>query len=85
MSDKYFVIYSSEDGDVSIEAMDKQQLMESISPDATGYSEMRPDEIKNSIDRDRVNLQEDGVGYYIIKGSLVTPKPVTTVTKYEID
>lgn len=73
----YFFIYCSEDGDVSVQQYEKADIERCITEKDygdIGYFE---------------KLEESDPQYWddkalIIKGEIVTPKPVRTVEKFEI-
>lgn len=73
----YFIIYISEDGDLSIDKLDKAILLERINEGYWGsikFNDSFPGKDPNHWDKPAL----------IIKGNIVVPKPVTLVEKYEI-
>jgi len=73
----YFLIHCSEDGDVSVAKYEKDALLSAIKENYygdIGFFDKMPDE----------NIQYWGNKVLIIKGEIVTPKPVEVIKKYEI-
>lgn len=81
----YFIIYTSEDGDVSLEAVTQEEVLKRVTPDEDGYTYYGPQaEIHSHMAAGGVDLQ-CGSGVYILKGQLVVPLPKEVVTKFEIE
>lgn len=73
--EKYFVINTSEDGDVSLSVLTKEELEGRLNEDYWG----RPKFLDAS---DRDLREEDGL--IIIRGKSIQPKPRTTVKEWEV-
>jgi len=83
MEENYFVI-SASGGDVYIAEIDKAEMERRINDKYYGSGNFR-DEVGDTIGEDYdVNYWGDP-SYICIKGKIVTPRPVTTVTKFEIE
>lgn len=81
---KYFVIRSSEDGEVYLSEMTKDQLENSMTPPpGEDRAEIEADEICGSA-RGWDDRKESSCAVLIIKGEVVVPKPVEVVTKFEL-
>lgn len=76
--DQYFIITAGEDGG-RIEAVNKETLLKRLDTNYYGNAEFL-----DRITESDFNYWGDGE-MAIIKGSLVTPKPVETVTRHMID
>ncbi len=81
----YFLVTTDEDGDVSLETVNKEELLRRLTPDADGYAELPAKSVRfePSTGDCGHDLQAKS-GTFIIKGELVTPKPVEVVTAFEI-
>jgi hypothetical protein len=79
MDEKYFVISCSEDGETTVEVMDKETLLERIGEEYWGSKEVLTEIPENT------DTNYWGNGMLIIKGKMVTPKPEQIVTRYNID
>ena len=75
--EKYFVI-STSDGDTMIDVLDKETLLKRLEENYWGNMEIISDEIPDS----DTNYWGDSI--VIIKGEIVTPTPIVTVTKLDI-
>lgn len=73
--DKYFMIYNF-DGDTMVKTYDKATLQQEIDNECNDY------DFLSKIPDDDTNYWDEKV--LIIKGQIVVPKPVQTVTKYEL-
>lgn len=74
----YYVITTSEDGDVSFQALDKETLLQRLNEGYWGnclIKQIKPGECHDVRER---------TGIYIITGELVLPKPKTRVVEWEI-
>lgn len=77
--DKYFVISTGEDG-ASIECIDKDDLLSRLDKGYHyGKKEFLTTEVTNEGD-----FMYLGESLLIIKGEIVTPKPVEVVKKWEV-
>lgn len=74
----YFVISTSEDGDVSIHEYSEKELNDALNEEG----EIDPNSVHRSLKPWTDLRQEDG--YYIIEGRLVVPKEKTTITRWEV-
>jgi len=73
----YFVLYISEDGDFSVDQLDKDLLLDRINDKYYGDVEF------NDIITDRdPNCWKKPI--LIIKGDIVTPTPITFVARYKL-
>lgn len=72
----YTTIYISEDGDISLEVMSRQKLIEELNDNAWGRVEFLTDP-------DVVDLQTTP-GLYIISGAPVTPIPKRETIVYDL-
>ena len=79
----YFVITTNEDGDVYFRQMEKDELVEGLSPDKDGVAEIPAKEVRTEVKG--FTALRDGPGIYIIKGKLVAPKPKKVITAFEVD
>jgi hypothetical protein len=79
----YFIISTSEDGDVSMDSVDKEELLKRITPDEHGETYYGHREIRDTLPMFR-DLQAKA-GIYIIKGDLVIPRPAEVVKTFEVD
>ena len=75
----YFVIRNS-DGDTYVDTMNKEELLKRINDDYYGVGLKIFDKLPKSSD---TNYWDDGI--LIIKGCLVSPKPITKITEYTIE
>lgn len=74
----YYVIRTSEDGDVSLDAMTKETLLQRLNTRYWG------DQIIRKIQPgERVNLQDQS-GVYIIEGEVVVPYPKEVVKEWVV-
>jgi hypothetical protein len=80
----YFIVHTSEDGDVSLEVVTKAEILKRLTPDKDGYVEYRAEEIHDKLPESYADLCAQG-GMYIIKGELVIPQPKKVVTTFEIE
>ena len=69
----YFIIRSNADGEVSVNIMDKEDLLEAINPDCDGYSEIEEVLTEENLD-DNNDPNYWGDKTLIIKGEIVIPK-----------
>ena len=76
---KFYVIRTSEDGDVSIEVYSKDGLERAL--DDGDYD---ADEIADTTPPPRFDLAAEA-GVIIIKGELVHPKPYQVTTKFKVE
>lgn len=74
--EKYFVI-SNSDGDTTVRVLAKETLLKQIEENYWGDRE-----ILNKIPDSDTNYWGESV--VIIKGEIVTPTPIVTVTKFDI-
>ena len=76
--EKYFII-SNSDGDTTVDVVDKETLLERIKEEYYGdrevFTEMPSDNDTNYW----------GEGILVIKGKVVSPKPVQVITDFEIE
>ena len=77
--EKYFVIHNGE-GDTSVEELTKEELMERINGDGYYYGQPFLDQIPN-----RTNTNYWGGQPLIIKGHVVSPKPIKVVEEFDIE
>ena len=78
----YYLIHIDDDGRISIKQYEKDVLLDAIKD--RDYGEMT---FMDSLDEDATDPHEWGFGganSLIIKGEIVTPKPVEVVTEYEL-
>lgn len=75
----YFVISTSEDGDVSIHTYTESELNEALNEEGG----IDPAKVRR-MEPHWTDLQQDD-GYYIIEGRLVVPKEKTKVTKWGVE
>jgi hypothetical protein len=75
----YFVITNS-DGDTNVETINKEELLIRINDGYYGSGREVFDKLPKEND---TNYWGDGV--LIIKGSIVSPKPITKITEYTIE
>ncbi len=80
---KYFVITTTEDGDVYLQELEKEMLLNEMTP-VDGHAELEAANIRTTIERGFENLTDRG-GTFIIKGELVVPTPIEVVKTFEID
>lgn len=80
MKETYFVI-SNSDGDTTVRAISKQQLLKNIEEGDYGEN---ANEILSFIP-ENTDTNYWGRGVLIIKGTIVVPKAEQVVTKYNID
>lgn len=79
MGDKLIAIYCSEDGDKSIEFTTKTAFMREMEQNLKDGSSMP----KFAKPGEKLDL-DYFVGYILIEGEVIVPKPVERVTKYEL-
>jgi hypothetical protein len=77
----YFMFYNSEDGMQVIEFESKEQLLLEITPDR--YQETRFGHPRKFAQHFR-QIEDTEEYVLLIEGKVIVPKPVETVTKYEI-
>lgn len=81
-NEEYFLISNNEDGDVYLQAMNKEQVLKEIEERSDSAD---PEKYFSNLDiLDFTNLVERK-GVWIIKGKLIVPKEVVKIIKYEID
>lgn len=79
-NDTYFVIRVSEDGDISVRAWDKANLLTKVLGEEPYYGTR---ECFPAIpDQDPQSWPE---GILVIKGKIVTPKAVQKIVEYEVE
>ena len=82
----YFVIHTSEDGEVYLSRMGKAEILKDMTPDESGFTELCADAVLSDADiSDFYDLQSKGGSYIIIKGEIVTPTPKKVVTTFELE
>lgn len=79
--EKYYIICNM-DGDTNVEEITKEELLKRLQPDEDGNLYYGCHEFMSKITQTDTNYWGDDL--LIIKGSIVTPKPIEVVTKYEI-
>jgi hypothetical protein len=79
MKETYFLIHNSE-GDTTITEINKEEFLKDIEDGSYGSDAVFLDEIPENND---TNYWGENT-YLVIKGNIVTPKPVEVVTKFEI-
>ena len=77
--DSYMIITCDEDGEVRLEQTTKEKLLKSLNN--KDYGDL---EFLHNI-KDNNDPQYWGYKGLIIKGEIVNPKPVATVTQYEVE
>jgi hypothetical protein len=77
----YYVISTSEDGDVGIEAMTRDDLLERLAEDYWGGPEHTP--VRQLKPGQRVDLRESH-GIYIIAGENILPQPLEVVKTWTV-
>lgn len=77
--EQYFVITNS-DGDTHVDVLNKEELLKRINEGYYGSNREIFDKLPKESD---TNYWGDGI--LIIKGSLVSPKPISKITEYTID
>lgn len=84
MKDKYYVIFTSDDGETSIFVESQNSLLEKIKEGYWGPISF-PDDGDFTIG-ESYRCQQGDVGdtLFILKGPLVTPKAVQKVTEWEL-
>jgi hypothetical protein len=75
--ERYFVIINS-DGDTTVDVVTKDVLLERLDENYYGNREFL-----SSIPKGDTNYWGDSI--LIIKGDVVTPTPITTITKFDIE
>jgi hypothetical protein len=80
----YFVISVSEDGDVSVRRMSRQQILKDLNDENSGLKAEKVFE-GNPKESDPNYWEREGKDTVIIKGELVSPKAIKIVEKYEIE
>ena len=84
MCDKYYVISTSEDGGVSLIAYSKQELLDRLTAnDGDDEPEINADDCRTDKDLPMYDLAGRS-RVFIIKGTIVVPKPKKTVVEYDI-
>jgi hypothetical protein len=76
MDEKYFVISCSEDGETTVEVMDRETLLERIESEYWGSKEVLSELPENT------DTNYWGNGLVIIKGKMVVPKAEQVITRY---
>jgi hypothetical protein len=79
----YFWISVSEDGDIRIEKMKREQVVEAINVLANEH-EGQLNFLTDITDNDPMYWPNKGTINLLIKGNIVEPKPIQLVTKYEL-
>jgi|AntAceMinimDraft_10_1070366.scaffolds.fasta_scaffold79535_3 hypothetical protein len=79
MKKEYFVL-TCFNGDPIVESYTKEKLLEDLNEDAWGPSINILDKLPENGD-----MNYWGESILIIKGNIVTPNAVTTITKFEIE
>lgn len=74
----YFVIHCSEDGDIRVENLTKAELEKRLNEKYWGQAPVFADALPDT-DPNYWKGQ-----YVVIKGTIVVPKAVETVTQYEV-
>lgn len=77
MKEKYYLITNSE-GEPYIRELDKEELIEELNEEEVDVSKFM-----NKLEKGDMNYW--GYKKIIIKGKIVTPNPVQTITEYKID
>ena len=78
--DKYYII-SNSDGDTTVNEIAKEDLLKRLDPDENYYGNR--DILKEMPQETDTNYWGDSM--LIIKGTIVSPRPVTKITEFEID
>lgn len=79
MKQEIYYIISNSDGDTRVVPMSKDELMQNLNEDGSGY---KATDVMSAIDHMDTNYWDDG--FLIIKGEIVRPEVVTEVTKWQI-
>jgi hypothetical protein len=77
----YVVVSVGEDGDCYITQMLADELTERLNENHWGKDVT----FLATFPKRTVNLQENGVGIYIIEGDYIKPRPKQVITAYELD
>lgn len=80
---KYFMINNSS-GSTYVDELTKEGLLQAIEEMTKGYKTECLPKFMSSFDTEDTNHWGEN-DYLIIKGEIVTPKPVEKVLEYEID
>ncbi len=80
----YFIISTCEDGEPRISVMEKEELVENLTPDEDGVADLPIEDVHVTLPQRRTDLCAKA-GTYIIKGELVIPKPKKVVKTFEVD
>lgn len=81
---KYFVVTCGEDG-MDIRQVTEAELKKLITPNKEGYQEIGSGGFLQTVPViDDGYWEADEFAALIIKGEIVTPRPVKTVTKWEV-
>lgn len=75
------LIYCSEDGDHGVRRLSKEQFLKNLN--SGDYGDLEKIEFADPKTFDRLDL-ESFVGYILIDGDIVVPKPETVVTKFKL-
>ena len=82
----YFIINSNEDGEVFLEALEREELLKRITPDEDGCTDYGGAEIwTGSLAPGKSLDLQAREGLFIIKGELVAPRVKEVVKVMEID
>lgn len=79
----YFVIRTSEDGEPSISVMNKDELVEELTPNKYGEADIPIKDVHVKPPQRYTDLCAQS-GIYIIKGELVIPEPKNVVKTFEV-
>lgn len=80
----YYVIYTSDDGESSLSALTKEELLATLTPNGESPADIPADKVHSKVEKQHTDLQAKE-GFFIIKGKLVVPKPVEKVIRFEVD
>lgn len=81
--EQYFLIYTNEDGEARVLKMSKQELQDAMGdPELKGW--LKGENAFNDKDFNDATAYW-GENFLIIKGSIVTPKPVQKIIEWEIE
>ena len=79
MKEMYFII-SNSDGDTTVEAIEKKELIKRLEDNYYGGGRFPYPELPQETDTNYW-----GNGFLIVKGSVVYPKAKEVITKYDIE
>jgi hypothetical protein len=82
---EYVIIHASEDGDITVEFLTKDDLTERINPDKFGSYYYGSDAVWYEDIPEHRDPQYWFRSGLIIKGKIVSPSPKTVVTEYNVD